>query len=120
MPDSDRGFTSVRETHYVKYLGSLTEPIMHSTDDGIPHVDIYQFPPFEDRDYWTLITGGMSDLRQSIPKEAPEHVSPRAEILMYVRELQPWMFSVLKGLASLPFEEQTFCTGGILCPTECP
>jgi len=101
-------FTAIREAHYVKHFGLLSESIMHSTDEKTPHVDIYRFPPFQDRHYWTLITGGMSDFRQSVPDDAPEHVSPRTEILLYVRAPQPWMFSVLKGLAEMPFDDQTF------------
>src|SRR4030095_2254037 len=96
-----------REAHYERFFGRL-EQVMHSTDEKPVHIDIYQFAPTEDRSSWTLITGGMSDRRQPLPAEAPEHVAPRAEIMMYVAEPKPWMFAVLKGLAEMPFDQDTF------------
>ena len=98
----------VRESHYERHLGPIGEYVMHSTDDAQPHIDIYQFRPSAERDYWTLITGGMSNHRQSLPPDAPEQMAPRAELLMYVREPKPWMFRALKDLAEYPFKEETF------------
>ena len=80
---------------------------MHSTDVKDVHVDIYRFRPTDDRPYWTLITGGMSDLPQYVPEDA-EDISSRAEIMMYVKEPQGWMFNVLKGLAEMPFDDKTY------------
>ena len=95
----------VREEHYERHFGPLSEPVMHSTDIKVPHIDIYQYAPTDDRSYWTLITGGMSDYRQP---GIPEGLSPRAEILTYAEKPQNWMFSVLKGLAEMPFDNETF------------
>jgi hypothetical protein len=81
---------------------------MHSTDKKIVHIDIYQFAPTKKRPYWTLVTGGMSDMRQIEPVDPSENTSLRCEILMYVTEPQQWMFSVLKDLAEMPFEESTY------------
>ena len=96
-----------REAHYSTFLGPMDEPIMHSTDMKEVHVDIYQFRPSSDRPHWTLITGGMSDLPQHVPKNA-EGISPRAELMMYVEEPKGWMFDVLKGLAEMPFDQTTY------------
>lgn len=93
-----------REAHYVRHFGPLTEPIMDSMDHVDPHIDIYQFPPHGDRDFWTLITDGMSNLPQELP-DGKEHVS---ELLMYVREPRGWMFNVMKRLAEYPFTDNTF------------
>jgi hypothetical protein len=97
-----------REAHYQRFFGPLNQSIMHSTDDKKVHVDIYQYAPTEERPYWTLITGGMSDQRQPLPANAGSHVAPRAELMMYVREPLGWMFSVLKGLAETPFDDDTY------------
>lgn len=99
---------TVRERHYTKEFGPLTEPILHSTDEKPLHIDVYQFPPSDRRPYWTLITGGMSDKRQNVPGDAPGFVSPRTEILLYAREPKDWMFHVLKCLAEMPFTQDTF------------
>ena len=98
----------LREEHYQRFFGPMSDQVLHSTDHKFPHIDIYQFGPYGDRDYWTLITGGMSDLKQNFPDGNPEEIARRAEILMYVKEPQSWMFSVLKGLAEMPFDDNTY------------
>jgi hypothetical protein len=105
MPE---GFLEAREEHYERLFGPLTQPVMHSTDIKPVHVDVYQFAPNDQRDYWTLVTGGMSDARQIEPCDGEGRMSPRAEILMYAAEPRGWMFNVLKGLAEMPFEDNTF------------
>jgi hypothetical protein len=100
--------TEEREAHYQRFFGPLSQPVMHSTDDKAVHIDIYQYAPTEDRPYWTLITGGMSDQRQPLPADVGSHVAPRAELVMYVREPKGWMFSVLKGMAEMPFDANTY------------
>lgn len=96
-----------REDHYESHFGPLTEPVMHSTDVKTPHVDVYRFGPSEDRPFWTLITGGMSDVRQPGLTDDTEGIAARAEIMMYVQEPENWMFNVLKGLAEMPFDDDT-------------
>jgi hypothetical protein len=100
-------FIDEREAHYEKFIGKISDEVMHSTDVKPVHVDIYTFPPAEKRPYYTLLTGGMSDVRQNIPAKFP-HLSPRAEILTYVSKPQGWMYNVLKGLAEMPSDDNTF------------
>lgn len=102
------GYLEARERHYERFFGPMTQKIWHSTDIKPVHVDMYQFEPTKDREYWTLITSGMSNVRQLKPEDCAEHMSPRAEILMYVQKPQNWMFNVLKGLAEMPFEDNTY------------
>jgi hypothetical protein len=109
-----------RENHYRRFFGELTEPVWHSTDDKAPHIDVYQFAPGQDRDFWTLITGGMSDLRQPGLKASQGEYAPRAELLMYVQEPKPWMINVLKGLAEMPFDDDTFLYWGHTVPNGKP
>lgn len=99
-------FIQIREEHYQRFLGPMKHPLMHSTDTKPVHIDMYQFEPTSERPYWTLVTGGMSDKPQLAPV-ADDYRSPRAEILMYVSEPKHWMFNVLKGLAEMPFEDDT-------------
>ena len=95
-----------REKHYANFLGPLDQKIMRSTDAKIVHVDIYTFAPTSDREFYTLITGGMSDVKQNVPDDWI--ASPRAEIMLYCHEPKPWMYSVLKGLAEMPSNDDTF------------
>ncbi|MGZ4962793.1 MAG: suppressor of fused domain protein [Limisphaerales bacterium] len=101
------GFLEAREQHYQRFFGPITQKVLHSTDFKPVHVDMYQFEPTEERSYWTLITSGMSNERQIEPEDCREGMSPRAEILMYVQKPENWMFSVLKGLAEMPFVNNT-------------
>ncbi len=96
-----------REKHYKKFFGTMSDNVMHSTDAHEVHVDIYQFEPSRKRPYWTLITGGMSDKRQNIPQDV-DWASPRTEILTYVEEPYERIFAVLKLLAEMPFEEESY------------
>lgn len=89
-----------RQQHYAQYFGGLTEQVLHCTDDRRPHVDLYQFPPHEDHNYWTLMTGGMSDLKQP---HAPEEISGRTELILYVQQPDDWAYQLLLDLASYPF-----------------
>lgn len=96
-----------RESHYEKFFGPINGKVMHSTDFKKVHVDIYTFGPTEERPFYTLVTGGMSDARQNIPAQYAQ-LAPRAEILTYTREPQGWMYNVLKGLAEMPSDDNTF------------
>ena len=85
----------------------MKDQVWHSTDAKPVHVDVYDFLPTDERKYHTLITGGMSDLRQNIPAHR-DGMSPRAEIMMYAHNPQGWMVNVLKGLAEMPWDDNTF------------
>lgn len=97
----------VREKHYRKFFGPMSEQVMHSTDIKEVHIDIYQFAPNKKRPYWTFITGGMSDEEQNVPYEA-DWVSPRTEVMAYAKEPYDRIFSVLKLIAEMSFEENSF------------
>ena len=96
-----------REKHYCKFFGPLNQKVMHSTDVKEVHIDIYRFKPNRNRPYWTLITGGMSDERQNVPDDV-DWASPRTEILTYVKEPHERVFSALKLLAEMSFEEDSY------------
>ena len=93
-----------RKNHYKQHFGEIDVPIYHSTDDIDPHIDIYQFPPSDDRRYWTFITGGMSNLPQTLP-DGQQHYT---ELLTYANEPQPWIPNILKKVAEFPMRNNTF------------
>jgi hypothetical protein len=99
------GFFEAREAHYRRFFGRSSKKIYHSVDFKEPHIDIHVFGKTRHRRFWTLVTSGMSNERQIEPEDG---INPRAEIFMYVKEPQPWMFSVLKAMAEMPFEDKTF------------
>ncbi len=85
----------------------MANEVMHSTNVKPVHIDVYTFKPSSARPYYTLLTGGMSDLRQNIPVKF-SNLSPRAEIMTYAHEVKGWMQNVLKGLAEMPWDDNTF------------
>lgn len=103
MPDD---LTSEREAHYEKYLGALDQVVMKSKPGSAFEIDIYTFAPTEERPFYVLITGGMSDHRQNIPDDW--EISPRAEIMLYTLHPKGWMYSALRGLAEMPLEKDSF------------
>jgi hypothetical protein len=94
------------DKHYRKFIGPLDEKVWHSTDQKDVHIDVYQFAPSPERPFWTLLTSGMSFQPQFVPEDS--ELSGRTELIMYVHEVKGWMVNVLKGLAEMPFEQQTF------------
>jgi hypothetical protein len=102
------GNMEAREAHYARFFGPLGPTVYHSNRRFNPHIDIYPYPPSGQRDYWTLITGGMSDRAQRIPKIARGEISPFTEVVMYAHEVREWMVGGLSALAEHPFREKTF------------
>jgi len=112
-------YRTIREALYKRLFGSI-DKVFHSTDLRPVHIDIYRFAPSPTRPFWTLVTGGMSDLRQPALEDPPEGIAPRAELIMYVQKPQTWMFSVLKGLAEMPFKYGTCLHWGHTAPNGMP
>jgi hypothetical protein len=101
-------FRVAREAHYEQFLGPVSCVAHSMSVKLLPlHIDVYQFAPTAARPCWTLITGGMSDFRQPAFEAPPPGIAPRVELLMYVKQVQGWMPSLLKGLAEMPFERAT-------------
>src|SRR5262245_9254695 len=51
----------------------------------VPHIDVYVHEPgFQGRDFYTLVTGGMSDMPMRLPADAPAELPRRAEIDFYL------------------------------------
>lgn len=114
-------FRIAREAHYKRFFGEIDSVVHSMSVDLLPvHVDIYQSPPTGDRRYWTLITGGMSDVRQPALAKPPAGVAPRSELFLYARQLEDWMPAVLKGLAEMPFERATALHWGHTVPNGSP
>jgi hypothetical protein len=108
-------YRTARQALYERLFGPI-DKVFHSTDVRSIHIDIYRFAPTPARPFWTLVSGGMSDLRQPALEQPPDGVAPRAELIMYVRQPEDWMFAVLKGLAEMPFEHTTCLHWGHTVP----
>jgi hypothetical protein len=112
MLDLNYSWFKAREAHYRKHFGPLAEPIMHSTDERTPHIDMYQFRPNSRRDWWTIVTGGMSERRQPFAGRLPRRVARRTELLVYASKPSRWIFSAVKRIAEMPFDTNEFLHWG--------
>jgi hypothetical protein len=93
---------------------SLFGPIQQIHDDrggAVPPIKVYVFGPGPGgRDFFTLVTGGMSDLPMHLPPDAPARVPTRLELILYAREPKPEYIEGLRTTARFPHDYQT-CLG---------
>lgn len=103
-------FRAFREAHYSKFFGrEVGADMIYPSKDGLTiSINVYVFKPTEDRKYWTLITGGMSDHCQKIPQGFRGTYFPRTELKMYVDEPREWMIKILMKIAERPFIRKTW------------
>lgn len=101
-------FVKTREAEYVRRFGPYSQ-VYHELQPIIPHIDVYVHPPHGERDFTTLITGGMSDNPMPVP---PGPFSPRAELVLYVAEATEEYVNLLRFLAQLPYKQNTWFSYG--------
>jgi hypothetical protein len=100
--------TDTCEKVYAKFFGSKWTVDRGDDADG-PAIDVYAFRPGEDgrgkkRDFYTLVTSGMSAERMRVPKGTPFR---RAELILYVAEPTDHHVGLLRWLARLPLVQET-------------
>lgn len=100
-------WAAAREKVYPKFFGSKWTVDREDEPDG-PPIDVYVFKPGEDsrgkeRDFYTLVTGGMSDAPMRVPKQVE---FCRGELLLYVEKPTDEHIGVLRFLARLPLVQE--------------
>lgn len=118
------GFRRARESVYEEFFGkSLT--ISHELLPLIPHIDVYTFKrTFTKKDgseqaFYTLVTGGMSDLEMTLPRRA--HDAPRrVELIFYCAEPQEKYIATLRWVAHFPHSAKSFLGHGHTMPNGDP
>lgn len=115
MTEPARNANESRLAAYGRLLGHAT-----GRAEGPAGVDVLQVPPgFHGRDFWTLLTSGLSDRRMAIPSDlGPEHA--RAELVLYVREPSPEHVRLLQTCAALAAEPETWLGHGHTIPNGQP
>jgi hypothetical protein len=121
--------------HIVAHIG---EPafVYHEVRSDLVHIDVHVVPPRPERDCWTLVTTGMSDL----PMNTPGHLAGQrfAELMICLPSSWPlpaggdlqgssfederwyWPIRWLKLLARLPHEYSTWLGPGHTVPNGDP
>jgi hypothetical protein len=113
--------------HLSGFLGA-SSMVWHEIISDKIHLDVIVFPPRADRECWTLVTSGMSDLPMKVPEDAPDAEQMRfAEIVISLPkdwftadehgmigddqlqdERKYWPVGLIKFLARLPHQYDTW------------
>lgn len=98
-----------REDAYIKLFGE-PQHIWHEKSDERPHIDIYCFKPgIGGRDFYTLVTAGMSDIAMKLPSDMPQEMRmPRVELVFYCSEPKTEYAEFLRRLAHYVFDNDTW------------
>ena len=110
--------TEHREHQYSEFFGE-SDVVLHEMLPLIPHIGVYRFPPTEKRDFFTYVTGGMSDL----PMNAPPELGPdyrRAELVFYSTECRDDYPEFLRRMAHFVHDNNTWLHWGHTMPNGQP
>jgi Suppressor of fused protein (SUFU) len=72
-----------REAAYQQMFGKYALVYDDEFPGLVPHIDVYVYEPSVGRDFYTLVTGGMSDLPMNVPGDVPK-APRRTEIVFYL------------------------------------
>jgi hypothetical protein len=90
----------------------------------IPHIDVYVYRPgFGRRDFYTVVTGGMSDLRMKLPEDAPADMPARVEMVFYLpgdREPKEEYIAFMHKMGRFCFDYNTWLGWGHTIPNGNP
>lgn len=116
--------------HIEKYIGPI-DTVFHELISPLVHIDIHVIYPKPERDFYTLITTGMSDLPMNIPSE--EHKGWQFSELMIClpkewkidnesikNEDFYWPIRLMKFMARFPHEYKSWISFGHTIPNGNP
>ena len=103
--------------HIEKHIGPVTN-VFHELISDLIHIDVHIVDPTESRNFYTLVTSGMSDRPMSAPDEYSACNYSELMICLppdwpmgdeaWKREENYWPIRLLKVLARFPHEYQTW------------
>jgi Suppressor of fused protein (SUFU) len=131
IAEGDAGALEAIEDHIEKHIGKI-ETVMHELASDLVHIDVHVVEPTAERNFYTLITSGMSDLPMTVPDGAEEFRF--AELLICLPanwdipkvydtmtdEGHWWPIRCLKHLARFPHEYDTWLSESHTVPNGDP
>jgi hypothetical protein len=115
----DSGFIQEREKVYDSLFGD-SETVSHEILPMVPHIDVIIYKPgFQGRDFYTLVSSGMSDKKMNTPNDVSEKYS-RAEIIMYTNEPKEFYINLIRHFARYPHKYETYLSYGHTIPNGQP
>jgi suppressor of fused protein SUFU len=117
LAQGDEETIAAVDAHIARYLGEV-EGVWHEIVSDLVHIDVHVVPPSGERDFYSLVTSGMSARPMSVPagSDLPEY----AELMVHLPAGWPlnqdafqdernyWPIRLLKVLARLPHEYDTW------------
>lgn len=114
------GFAQVREAAYERLFGKPLS-ISHELLPLVPHVDVYTFRRSQgDKEVYSLVTGGMSDLEVTLPGRAGRDTPRRVELIFYCSEPRDEYISTLLWVAHFPHDSRSWLGHGHTIPNGNP
>jgi hypothetical protein len=111
--------------HIEQHIGEVTM-VFHEIVSDLVHIDVHHVLPDADRDFHTLITSGMSDKPMTVPEGAEEFRFAELVLCLpsdwkltredFADEANYWPIRLMKGLARLPHEYDTWLGPGHSIP----
>lgn len=117
--EPDEELITERGDSYVTLWGRDADFVCHQSDQEIPHIDIFRFPPTEEADaplnrLNVYMSGGMADVSMPVPDEY-ENVPANIELTAYSEDVimndsgkMDFICMILHWLAHYPLRESTF------------
>ena len=103
----------------IEELFGELDAVFHELFPLIPHVDVYRFPPSGDRDFYSYVTGGMSDEPDVVARGGGADAR-RVELVFYASEDNQEYSDLLRTLAHFPHDNRTWLHWGHTMPNGTP
>jgi hypothetical protein len=114
------GFAQARETVYERLFGKPLS-VSHELLPLVPHIDLYIFKRSQgNREVYSLVTSGMSDLEMMLPRGADKGVPKRVELIFYCSEPRDEYISTLRWVAHFPHDSKSWLGHGHTVPNGNP
>jgi hypothetical protein len=110
--------TEERERVYGEVFGK-SDTVHHELLPLIPHIDVYDFASSATRDFYTFVTGGMSDIPMNVPPELGRDWR-RIELVFYAADDKKEYAEFLRHLAHFAHDNNTWLHWGHTMPNGIP
>jgi hypothetical protein len=114
------------DNHLSEFFDEDEILVMHEKESEVVHSDIYIIKPSEDRDYYIMISSGMSAIPMSVPADSPHLAFAEVMILLpsnwninyedFADENNYWPIRLLKQLSKYPHLNSTWLGWGHTIP----
>jgi hypothetical protein len=113
-----------REAIYQQMFGPCAYVAEDTFPGLVPHIDVYLHKPGHNgRPFYTLVTGGMSDMPMKTTEDVPPDVPRRTEIIFYLppdEEPSPEYANFLRTYARFVYDFETLLSWGHTIPNGDP